>query len=91
MPTVYVPTVMRKCVGGRSSLEIAGQTVKEVLDKVYASYPALAAEVLDKEGKIKPFVAVFVNSTSLNELGQDSPMRADDEVHLIPAIAGGSN
>ncbi len=91
MATVYVPTVMRKCVGGRSSLDISGQTVKEVLDKVYASYPALAAEVLDKDGKIKPFVAVFVNSTSLNEIAPDALMRADDEVHLIPAIAGGSN
>jgi molybdopterin converting factor small subunit len=82
---------MRKSVGGRSSLDITGQTAKEVLEKVYACYPALAAEVLDKEGKIKPFVAVFVNSTALNEFGQDAPMRADDEVHLIPAIAGGSN
>jgi molybdopterin converting factor small subunit len=80
---------MRKCVGGSSSLNVSGQTVKEVLDTVYARYPALAAEVLDKEGKIKPFVAVFVNSTALNELGPDAPMRADDEVHLIPAIAGG--
>jgi molybdopterin converting factor small subunit len=81
---------MRKCVGGSSSLNVSGQTIKEVLDQVYASYPALATEILDKEGKIKPFVAVFVNSTSLNELAQDAPMRADDEVHLIPAIAGGS-
>jgi molybdopterin converting factor small subunit len=81
---------MRKCVGGNSSLKVSGQTVKEVLDQVYASYPALATEVLDKEGNIKPFVAVFINSTALNELAQDFPMRADDEVHFIPAIAGGS-
>jgi molybdopterin converting factor small subunit len=86
MPTVFVPTVMRKCVGGNSSLTVSGQTIKEVLDQVYASYPALAT---DKEGKIKPFVAVFVNSTALNEIAQDAPMRADDEVHFIPAIAGG--
>jgi sulfur-carrier protein len=89
MPTVYVPTVMRKCVGGNSSLKVSGQTVKEVMNEVYSSYPALASEILDKEGKIKPFVAVFINSTALNELAQDAPMRADDEVHLIPAIAGG--
>jgi molybdopterin converting factor small subunit len=89
MPKVYVPTVMRKHVEGRSSLDVSGQTVKEVFDKVYTSYPALKAEVLDKDGKIKPFIAIFINSTSLNDMQEDAPVRADDEVHLIPAIAGG--
>jgi molybdopterin converting factor small subunit len=89
MPTVYVPTVMRKCVGGRASLDVAGQTVKEVLDKVYTTYPDLAKELLDGQGKTKPFVAIFLNSTSVKDIQDDAPVRTDDEIHLIPAIAGG--
>jgi sulfur-carrier protein len=89
MATVYVPTVMRKCVGGRSSFDVAGQTVKEVLDKVYTTYPDLAKELLDEQGNTKPFVAVFLNSTSVKEINADAPVRTDDEIHFIPAIAGG--
>jgi molybdopterin converting factor small subunit len=89
MPTVFVPTVMRKCVGGRSSLDVSGQTVKEVLDKVYTTYPELAAQLLDSQGKTKPFVAIFLNSTAVKDMKEDAPVRTDDEIHLIPAIAGG--
>jgi molybdopterin converting factor small subunit len=81
---------MRKYVEGRSFFDVTGQTVAEVLSSVYRTYPALAAEVLDKDGKIKPFIAVFVNSTSLRDMEKHAQVREDDEVHFIPAIAGGA-
>jgi molybdopterin converting factor small subunit len=80
---------MRKCVNGSSSLEVAGETVGEVMKTCYSKYPALAAEVLDKDGRTKPFIAVFFNSTSLRDVAETAPVRSDDEFHFIPAIAGG--
>ncbi|MFZ0771466.1 MAG: MoaD/ThiS family protein [Candidatus Sulfotelmatobacter sp.] len=89
MPRVYIPTVMRKYVDGRPSFDVSGQTVDEVLAGAYRAFPTLAAEVLDKEGKIKPYIAVFINSTSLHDMEKNARMRDDDEVHFVPAIAGG--
>jgi molybdopterin converting factor small subunit len=89
MPRIYIPTMMRKCVDGKSSFEVSGQTVAEVLASAYRAFPALAAEVLDKDGRIKPFIAVFINSTSLHDIENTARVRDDDEVHFVPAMAGG--
>jgi sulfur-carrier protein len=90
MATVYFPTVMRKCVGGRARASVPGETVSEVLHAIYEGFPALRAEILDCQGKLKPFIAVFVNSTSLSEVDEHAPVRQDDEIHIVPAIAGGA-
>jgi molybdopterin synthase sulfur carrier subunit len=89
MARVFIPTVMRKCVNGRPSFDVSGKTVGEVFASVYRDFPALATEVLDKDGKIKPFIAIFINGTSLRDMENQSAMRDEDEIYFVPAIAGG--
>ena len=44
-----------------------------------------------ENGKLREFINVFVGADNIRDLqGYDTPVRAGDEVMLIPAIAGGS-
>ena len=49
----------------------------------------MASELLD-DGKLKSFIAVFINDQDIRSLdGESSPVKDQDEIHIVPAIAGG--
>ena len=90
MAAVYIPTIMRELTGGRPLLNVQGRTVGDVIDALHAEFPRLRASLCDGDGRIKSFIAIFVNETDVRDLeGTDTPITERDEVQIIPAIAGG--
>lgn len=90
MPKVYVPTIMRPLTKGQSMLKIPGGTVAELLASMDTQYPGIQAQLCDDGGQIKHHIAIFVNEENIRDLeGQATPIDERDEVHIIPAIAGG--
>ncbi len=89
MSTVKIPPVLREEVGGQRMLEASGASVAEVLDRLFAAYPALGARVT-RDGKLSPFVNVYVNDRDVRyQQGLDTALGPDDTVILLPAMAGG--
>jgi sulfur-carrier protein len=90
MSAVRIPPTMRTVTAGAKVVEIAGRTVREVVDRLVATYPALGSQLLDGDGEINRFVNVFVNDTDVRHLGGlDTPVDDRDAVVLLPAMAGG--
>ena len=91
MSVVRIPPVLRGEVGGSRELPAAGGTVGEVLDGLFTGHPALAGR-LRPDGRLSSFVNVYVNGDDIRHReGLDTPVRADDVVILLPAMAGGAN
>ena len=91
MTVVRIPPVLRGEVGGSRELPAAGGTVGEVLDGLFTGHPALA-DRLRPDGTLSSFVNVYVNGDDIRHReGLDTPVRADDVVILLPAMAGGAN
>jgi molybdopterin synthase sulfur carrier subunit len=89
MSSVRIPPVLREDVGGRRTVEANGQTVSEVLDQLFAAYPALRGRVA-QEGRLSPFVNVYVNDRDVRyQQGLDTAVGPNDTVILLPAMAGG--
>jgi molybdopterin synthase sulfur carrier subunit len=89
MSSVRIPPVLREEVGGQRSVEASGQTVSEVLDQLFAAYPALGARVT-VEGRLSPFVNVYVNDRDVRyQQGMETAVGPSDTVILLPAMAGG--
>ena len=88
MAIVLIPTALRKFTGEQSSLEVAGATAGEVLRNLGALHPALGGQILDN-GKIRGFVNVFVGDEDIRFLDGDATPVSNEEITLIPAIAGG--
>jgi molybdopterin synthase sulfur carrier subunit len=87
---VRIPAPLRSCTGGADELAIEGQTVREVLDRLVASCSGLGERVLAGDGKLRPFVNVYVGRQDVRSLqGLDTPVKDGDVVSIVPAVAGG--
>jgi molybdopterin converting factor small subunit len=92
MATLLIPGVLRGEVDGAARLEVtAAGTVRAVLDEVAARWPRLERRVRDEAGELRRYVNVYVDGEDVRRLaGQDTPVPARAEVHILPSIAGGS-
>ena len=89
MPVVRIPSVLRKHTDDQAKVEATGATVRAVFDDLVARYPELADRLLDGNG-VRAFVNVYVADEDIRYLdGLDTAVAADDEVAIMPAVAGG--
>jgi MoaD family protein len=86
---VRIPPVLRETVGGERELAASGDTVADVLDDLFARYPALRDRVTE-DGALSRFVNVYVNGRDVRYgAGLETTVGPDDQVILLPAMAGG--
>ncbi|HJW22994.1 MAG TPA: ubiquitin-like small modifier protein 1 [Candidatus Limnocylindrales bacterium] len=91
MSHVILPAVLRSDAGGERVIEVAGSTIGEVVDHLLDRHPALRDRLVTSEGGLHRFVNVYRNGEDVRYLdGLATPVEADDEIRLLPAIAGGS-
>lgn len=70
--------------------EVAGATVREALDAVFAENPALRGYVLDEHGAVRRHVAVFVDGAHVKDRRSLSdPVGPASEVYVMQALSGG--
>lgn len=90
MTTVLIPTPLRRLTANQSRLEVAGDTVGQVIVNLDKSYPGIGERLLDQNGAIRRFINVFVNDDEIRTLqGADTLVTAGDRVSIVPAMAGG--
>jgi sulfur-carrier protein len=90
MPTVRIPTPLRKLTQGREEVSAAGGTVGEVLVSLERAFPGLRDKICDESGNLRRFVNVFVHEEDIRFLQSlETPVKEGDEIAIVPAIAGG--
>jgi molybdopterin/thiamine biosynthesis adenylyltransferase/molybdopterin converting factor small subunit len=88
---IYVPTSWRRYTGGSARLEHDAPDVRSLLQWLSATYPSLHREMFDAGGNLHRFVNVYVNNHGIDELaGFETSLDREDEVAVIPAMAGGA-
>lgn len=86
-----IPTVLRPAMGGESVIAVEGSTVGEVLLKLTTAYPAIKGQLLNEDGTLHRFLNVYVNDDDVRYLGGvEASITSDDEITLLPAVAGGA-
>ena len=89
MPVVRIPTPLRPHAGGLDRVEAAGATVGEILGHLGTQYPAIRERLFDGD-ELRRFVNVYVNNEDIRYLEElATPVAVNDEVSIIPAVAGG--
>lgn len=90
MSTVRIPPVLRENTGGSRSVEVAGATVNEALEDLFAKHPELRDRVTD-DGELSSFINVYVNDRDVRYRdGLGTAVGPDDTIILLPAMAGGA-
>ena len=70
--------------------DVAGSTVREVLDAVFATNERARGYVLDEHGAVRKHIVVFVGSEMIRDREKLSDsVAADAEVYVMQALSGG--
>ena len=89
MPTVRIPPILRPDAGGNRNVDADGATVREVLESLVSTYPALRDRVFDG-GELPQFLNVFIDGDDVRlHDGLDTQVGDSTTVILLPAVAGG--
>ena len=90
MAILRIPTPLRSYTDGKVEVSVGGENVAEAMQQLVERYPSLRAHLYNGDGKLRPFVNLFVGENNVKDLqGLATPLQADDRVLLIPSIAGG--
>jgi sulfur-carrier protein adenylyltransferase/sulfurtransferase len=89
--TVSIPTPLRSFTAGQDSIELAGDTVGQVLDGLMATHAGLKRHLLQDDGRLRNFVNLYLNETDIRHLESTAtPVRPGDILTIVPSIAGGA-
>lgn len=84
---IHLSTHFHSYTAGRPTVEASGRTVAEVLADLERRHPGLRFRFIDEQDHVRPHVKVFVNVTAIEDLA--TPVRPDDELHVLAALSGG--
>ena len=90
MPSVLIPTPLRKLTNELETVSAAGASVGELIDNLDKAFPGLKDRVCDEAGAIRRFVNIYVNGEDVRFLDEKATVvKETDEISIVPAIAGG--
>lgn len=85
---VFTPNLRRhvEC----PTAEVAGATVREVLDRVFADNPRLRGYVLDDQGALRRHMIIFVDGQQIaDRTGLSDAVAPRSELYVMQALSGG--
>ena len=90
MPSVRIPTPLRKLTNDLEVVSAAGANVGELIANLDLAFPGLRERICDEPGAVRRFVNIFVSDEDIRFLQElATPLKDTDEVSIVPAIAGG--
>jgi molybdopterin synthase sulfur carrier subunit len=89
---VRIPTPLRTVTKGQGELKAEAATIQELIDRLDQEYAGIKARLCEEDGNIRRFINVYVNEEDIRFLqGSATPLKAGDEISIVPAIAGGAS
>jgi molybdopterin synthase sulfur carrier subunit len=90
MVQVRIPTPLRKLTNDIDIVNTDAATLAEAVDRLDADYPGLKERIVDEQGQIRRFVNIYINGEDVRFLdGLASALKPNDEISIVPAVAGG--
>ena len=90
MPSVRIPTPLRKLTADQDEVNISAANIESLIDELENQYPGLKARLCDESGEVRRFINLYVNNEDIRFLnGKETALNDNDVVSIIPAIAGG--
>ena len=84
-----IPSGLARFASGQSSLELEGQTIEDLFDRLWQVHPELRSRILDEQGQLYPYLAVIHNRERLTHKGLDRLKLQDGDTLEIMTLASG--
>lgn len=92
MPSVAVqlPSSLMQVVGGSSSIEVEGSTLREALDDLLRQRPELGVHLFDESKRLRHNVLCLYGETCYGRRDDlNIPLAAGTEIAILQATSGG--
>jgi len=90
MPSVRIPTPLRRLTGEKDEVDIDASNVGDLIEELENQFPGIKERLCDENGEVRRFINLYVNNEDIRFLdGVSTGLNKDDIVSIIPAIAGG--
>jgi molybdopterin synthase sulfur carrier subunit len=87
---VRIPSPLRSYTQGADSIDAAGENVGDVLNNLKEKAAGIETRLFKSPNLLNRFVNVYLNDEDIRFLKNlDTPVKAGDEISIVPAIAGG--
>jgi sulfur-carrier protein len=87
---VRIPSPLRSYTNGVDVVEATGINVGEVLNNLKSQASGIETRLFKGPNQLNRFVNVYLNDEDIRFLKNlDTPVKAGDEISIVPAIAGG--
>jgi sulfur-carrier protein len=88
--TIRVPGPLRRLTQGNTEVQVEGGTVSEALNDLEARFPGFRERLYDGNGQLRQFINIYLNDSDIRfGQGLDTPVRDNDDLSIVPAVAGG--
>lgn len=88
--TVRIPGILRRHTGGKSQVDMTGNTVKEIIEGLVETFPDLKERLFDGNGEVRSFINIYLNDEDVRfKQNLETSVKEGDRITLLPAIAGG--
>ena len=88
---VRIPSPLRSYTNGVDIVETEGANVGEVLNGLKEKASGIETRLFKAPNQLNRFVNVYVNDEDIRFLKNlETPVKAGDEISIVPAIAGGN-
>ena len=88
--TVKIPTPLRKLTNNETSVDADGTTVGQIVESLESAYPGMRERLIDDDGDLRHFVNIYLNGEDIRYIdGLKSSVSDNDELSIVPAVAGG--
>lgn len=89
MPKVHFTDTLQRHVACPPT-EAAGNTVREVLDRVFEELPKVKGYVLDEQQALRKHMAIFLDGEMIvDRLGLSDHVEPGTEIYIMQALSGG--
>ena len=87
---VRVPSPLMKLTDNKSEVMAEGATVSDIINNLENQFNGIKDRICDESGAPRRFINIYINEEDIRFLqNKDTPLNDNDEISIIPAIAGG--
>ncbi len=90
MATIEIPTPLRPYADNQAVVTVQGSTAADVIADLLRQHPSLEKHLKDRKGNLRSFVNIYLGDEDIRSLdGLETDVEPDDNLVIIPSIAGG--
>ena len=90
MATIIIPTPLRKFTDNKAKIVTSGESVGAAITELGDLHPDLSKHLFKQCGSLQSFLKIYLGDRDIKSLqNEDTPVKEEDVISIIPAIAGG--